>query len=121
MSKSDTILKPCPFCGNPSVIKGSELFGHGEYVELVKCTNCSAQISDYYGKPAEKWNRRAFIKDSVTTAEAVIKELLYAHHHKASMMEQQYSKAMEMAEAYLNDKGDQDHGHLADYCHWRQQ
>lgn len=56
--KPVTTLLPCPFCGNPSVIKGSELIGHGEYAELVKCTNCSAQVSDWKGKPEEKWNRR---------------------------------------------------------------
>ena len=53
-----TTLRPCPFCGNPSVVKGTELIGHGEYAELVKCTNCSAQISDWKGKPEDKWNRR---------------------------------------------------------------
>ena len=55
---TQTTLQPCPFCGNPSVIKGSDLIGHGEYAELVKCINCSAQVSDWKGKPEEKWNRR---------------------------------------------------------------
>jgi hypothetical protein len=55
---NQSTLKPCPFCGNPSVIKGSELIGHGEYADLVRCTNCSAHVSDWKGKPEDKWNRR---------------------------------------------------------------
>lgn len=56
------------------------------------------------------------------TAEDVIKELLYAHHHCLSLMECQYDKATEMAEeymarTYLSDHAD--HNHLAVECPWR--
>lgn len=48
-------------------------------------------------------------------AEAVIRELMYSHHHRASMMERQYDKAIEMAQRYLCDF-DGAHDHMAAIC-----
>lgn len=50
-------------------------------------------------------------------AEAVIKELVYSHHHCLSAMERQYDQALEMAQHYLKDFGD--HNHVASECPWR--
>lgn len=55
-------LKPCPFCGKPGILRGSDNVDGGPYY-YVACANMNCGCNTF-GKPTkeeaiEKWNRRA--------------------------------------------------------------
>ena len=47
-------LKPCPFCGSDKISSNTY-----RCCQQVWCEKCNAQITSYFGKAIEAWNRRA--------------------------------------------------------------
>jgi len=73
MSKDNTTLKPCPFCGEEDNIRETSSF--------VECENCECLTHDM-----DRWNTRPLEEalkakaDGLVTFLEEIKVNLYAHH-----------------------------------------